>query len=491
MSDHIRELRLRHKLRQRDVAHQIGISDYQIRKWERGLELPPPSIIHTLASLFGVAPSALEQAQKSFMNSAAPGEGYTTAQAPYSRVEQATAPASPDRLRVLDLFCGAGGLSFGLELTGCFTTVAGLDLLPDRIATFRANHPHATGIVGDIREVSVSGLMDIANSLDVIVGGPPCQGFSSIRPFRPLTEGDKRNTLIEQFVVWVSAIKPRWFVFENVPGLLTHRRGLILQTLLDSFKSCGYRVTWRVMNSAHYGVPQNRERLVIVGNRTNADFQWPLPSHRIDYKSMAGARTEVVRAEPLIADFTPRAITLMEAIGDLPEIEAAQSAENYDGPPQNDFQKWVRGEETALTMHQATNHSKHMLRILRFAGPNISSIPERLISSGFSSSYSRLDADRPSTTLTVNFVHPASNRCIHPFQNRALTPREGARIQSFPDSFRFCGTRAQIVKQIGNAVPPLLAMAIGEAIAKADGQASINYENVPPAQHSHYAPQRA
>ena len=274
-------------------------------------------------------------------------------------------------------------------------------------------------------------------------------------------------------------------------GLLTHRQGLILQTLLDGFKSRGYRVTWRVMNSAHYGVPQNRERLVIVGHRTNADFQWPLPSHRIDHKSMAGARPEVVRTEPLIADLTPSAITLMEAIGDLPEIEAGQSAEAYNGMPQNDFQKWARGGERTLTLHQATNHSKHMLKILRFAGPNISSIPEHLISSGFSSSYSRLDAERPSTTLTVNFVHPASNRCIHPFQNRALSPREGARIQSFPDSFEFCGTRAQIVKQIGNAVPPLLAMAIGEAIAKADRQASVNCENVPPAQHSQYALQRA
>ena len=406
---------------------------------------------------------------------------------PFPGVEQATTPASLDRLRVLDLFCGAGGLSFGLELTGCFTTVAGLDLLPDRIATFRANHPHATGVVGDIRDVSVSSMTYIASSLDMIVGGPPCQGFSSIRPFRPLTEGDKRNTLIEQFVGWVSAIKPRWFVFENVLGLLTHRRGLILQTLLASFKSCGYAVAWRVMNSAHYGVPQNRERLVIVGHRTNADFQWPLPSHRIDHKSMAGTRPEVVRTEPLMADLTPSAIALMEAIGDLPEIEAGQSAKTYRGAPQNDFQKWARGGEKILTIHQATNHSRHMQEILGFAGPNISSIPEHLISSGFSSSYSRLDADRPSTTLTVNFVHPASNRCIHPFQNRALTPREGARIQSFPDSFRFCGTRAQIVKQIGNAVPPLLAMAIGEAIAKADQQATVNCENGPHTQHSQYA----
>ena len=489
VSDNIRELRLRRKLRQRDVANQIGVDHYQMRKWERGLELPPPSIIHAIASLMGVAPRTLEQAQISFMNSVAPGEGYTTARASYSRVEQATAPASPDKLRVLDLFCGAGGLSFGLELTGHFTTVAGLDLLPDRIATFQANHPHATCIVGDIRDISVSTMTGISSNIDVIVGGPPCQGFSSIRPYRPLTEGDQRNTLIEQFLGWVSAIGPRWFIFENVLGLLTHRRGFILQTLLDGFRSCGYKVAWRVMNSAHYGIPQNRERLVIVGHRSNADFQWPLPSHRIGHKSMAGARREVVRVEPLFADSTPSAITLIEAIGDLPRLKAGQSANAYGEPPQNGFQIWARGEENILTMHQATNHSRHMEEILEYAGPNISSIPQHLITSGFSSSYSRLDADRPCTTLTVNFVHPASNRCIHPFQNRALTPREGARIQSFPDSFKFCGTRAQIVKQIGNSVPPLLAKAIGNAIAEADGLAPVNCENVPLAQHSRTAPQ--
>ena len=425
------------------------------------------------------------------MKSVAPGEGYTTARASHSRIEQATVPASQGKMRVLDLFCGAGGLSFGLELTGCFTTVAGLDLLPDRIETFRANHPHATGVVGDIRDVSASSIVSLADDLDVIVGGPPCQGFSSIRPFRPLTESDRRNTLIEQFVHWVSVIKPRWFVFENVLGLLTHRRGRILEALLDSFDSCGYRVSWRIMNSAQYGVPQNRERLLIVGNRTNANFQWPLPTHRADYKSMGGSRQEVVRIEPSLVDRMPNSITVMEAIGDLPEIEAGLSANKYLGLPQNDFQEWARGRETILTMHQATNHSQHMLGILGFAGPNISSIPKGLISSGFSSSYSRLDADRPSTTLTVNFVHPASNRCIHPFQNRALTPREGARIQSFPDSFRFCGTRAQIVKQIGNAVPPLLAKVIGKAIAKADDRTSVNYANVRTVQLSQFALQQA
>ena len=468
MSTNIRALRVKHKLKQRDVAAKLGVSDYQMRKWERGLVLPPSHIMSAMANLYQVASSVLESNQISFMKSVSPGEGYTTKQPNYSGIEQATTRTPLGRMRVLDLFCGSGGLSFGLELTGCFTTVAGLDLLPDRIATFRANHPHAVSVVGDIRDTSATTLTEIVGPLDVIVGGPPCQGFSSIRPFRNLTEGDKRNSLIEQFLIFVSVIRPRWFVLENVVGLLTHSDGVVFRTLLDRFISCGYQVEWKILNSALFGVPQNRERLVIVGHRTDAEFKWPLPSHRIEHKSMAGSREQVVRSVPLIPDIAPQALTLIEAIGDLPGIEAGEGSDSYDVPPQNHFQQWARGEATTLTLHQATNHSKRMLEIIRHAGKNVSAIPQHLISSGFSSSYSRLDSDKPSTTLTVNFVHPGSNRCIHPFQDRALTPREGARIQSFPDTFEFCGTRAQIVKQIGNAVPPLLAMAVGRAIAETD-----------------------
>ena len=478
MSRHIRALRIMRRLRQKDVAAAVGISDYQIRKWERGLAHPPQTAIKALATLFGVLPSQLEQAQKSFAKTVAPGEGYTTAQGNYSGIEKPVVPPPPDRLKVLDLFCGAGGLSFGLELTNQFTTVAGLDLLPDRIATFRANFPHAVGLVGDVRGLSVDELVAATKDVEIVVGGPPCQGFSSIRPFRTLTEGDKRNTLIEHFLILVSMIKPRWFVFENVLGILTHRQGHMLQSLLDGFEAAGYSVSWRIMNASLYGVPQNRERLVIVGNRIGAMFSWPQPSYRNDYKSMAGARSEVIRTDPLFSHDLPEAITLIEAIGDLPKVKAGESAETYDDSPQNEYQKWARGASTMLSMHKATQHSKRMLKIIRYAGSNISFIPKQLISSGFSSCYSRLDAHSPSTTLTVNFVHPASNRCIHPFQDRALTPREGARLQSFPDWFRFCGTRAQIVKQMGNAVPPLLAMALGEAIARADVQVIEDYENV-------------
>ena len=155
----------------------------------------------------------------------------------------------------------------------------------------------------------------------------------------------------------------------------------------------------------------------------------------------------------------------MDAIGDLPPVPSGGGCDHYITEPQNEYQRARRNGATELTLHSATNHSAKMLEIIRHSGANIDSIPPHLITSGFSSSYSRLSGSEPSTTITVNFVHPASNKCIHPVQDRALTPREGARLQSFDDTFQFRGARTQFIKQIGNAVPPLLGTAIAKTVA--------------------------
>lgn len=160
------------------------------------------------------------------------------------------------------------------------------------------------------------------------------------------------------------------------------------------------------------------------------------------------------------------AVTVMEAIGDLPTIHSGDSATEYVNLPSNSYQRERRGDNKELKLHSSTLHTFKMLEIIKHSGKNIDAIPKHLITSGFSSCYSRLNGDEPSVTLTVNFVHPASNRCIHPNLNRALTPREGARIQSFDDDFLFYGSRTHVVKQIGNAVPPLLGKALAETISK-------------------------
>jgi DNA (cytosine-5)-methyltransferase 1 len=460
----IRARRLSLGLAQRDLASRAGVSETELRKWERGLEIPDAPVAARLATVLEVDVRDLLRGLERHAAKATPGEGYTTAEAGTGQVFQRKAQPPKGLRTALDIFCGAGGFSFGLEQSGGFVTTCGLDLLPDRVSTFTANHRHATGIAGDIREFSLRELHRLTGAVDVVVGGPPCQGFSSIRPFRNLTEGDPRNSLGEHYVLAINELKPEWFVFENVVGILTHEKGQRLYALLEGLTGAGYRVDWRVVNAALFGVPQFRERVVIVGSRDGVQFQWPEPTHRSDYKSMAGARANIIRSEPLFQGLLPDAVTLQEAISDLPPVASGEEATIYRCEPLNEFQRLMRAKSRGLTLHKSTKHSAKMLDIIRHAGANIHALPPGMVKSGFSSCYSRLDRDRPSTTLTVNFVHPASNRCIHPDQDRALTPREGARIQTFPDHFEFRGSTAQVVKQIGNAVPPLLGAAIARAI---------------------------
>ena len=170
---------------------------------------------------------------------------------------------------------------------------------------------------------------------------------------------------------------------------------------------------------------------------------------------------------PLFGKALPSALTVMDAIHDLPEVKTGGAATAYrDDVDPTAYEKRLRGKETVLTMHESTAHTPRMLEIIRKAGSNRAALPEGMTSSGFSTCYSRLEPDLPAVTVTVNFVHPSSNKCIHPYQDRALTPREGARLQGFEDGFRFKGTRSQVVKQIGNAVPPLLGQVLAEAILR-------------------------
>lgn len=461
----LRHIRRVHGFSYQQLSTLADVSETDLRKWERGLEFPDVDALKRLADVFKMDELELRSEQLERSKLVVRGEGYTTAKVTHKVTVERSASPPAGRLRVLDLFCGAGGLSHGFEQSGEFVTTCGLDLLPDRIESFSANHRYANGISGDLTTYELEELAEIAEPVDVVVGGPPCQGFSSIRPFRFLTEGDPRNSLVEQYVLIINHLRPSWFVFENVVGILTHQNGQRLTAVLEGLIAAGYDVEWKVLNAAIYGVPQFRERVVIVGNRNGVKYKWPEPTHHAEHRSMAGARKEVIQTgRGLFSDHLPNAITLTEAINDLPALHAGQESHEYASSPQNEFQRRMRGTVEKLSLHRATSHSQKMLEIIRLAGSNIHALPPGLVKSGFSSCYSRLDANRPSTTLTVNFVHPASNRCIHPNQDRALTPREGARIQSFPDDYVFLGNAAQVVKQIGNAVPPELGRRLAEGI---------------------------
>mgnify|MGYP000898318980 CR=1 FL=1 len=374
---------------------------------------------------------------------------------------------------VFDLFCGTGGFSLGFEKGNDeghhFATRFGMDILPIAVDTFKRNHPQAYGLAGDIRRVRRSEIAERLGlqrgEVDVIIGGPPCQGFSSIRPFRSCNEDDPRNSLFEEYASFVNFFRPRVFVLENVVGLATHKNGDTLQAMESCFHALGYDSEWRILNAAHYGVPQKRERLIMIGVERGGKILFPRPTHQCDGPTI-GYRDRSKVHTPASVQPLPLAVSVMDAIGDLPEVTSGDEAYNYDKPPKTLYQRDRRRNVKKLSLHSATNHSKKMMEIVRHSGKNIDAIPKHLITSGFSSSYSRLDADDPAVTITVNFVHPSSNRCIHPLQDRALTPREGARLQSFDDSFEFSGNRTQIVKQIGNAVPPLLGKALTSAVAQ-------------------------
>jgi DNA (cytosine-5)-methyltransferase 1 len=459
----IRTVRLERKIPQAELARRAFLTVARLTRIERGLVEPSADEIARIGEAIGITIREGSPAAPALR-----GEGYRTAVGTEDAVIRRRREPDPGKLPVWDLFCGIGGFSAGFEAAGRFEVVTGIDLLGDRLDTFTANHSAATAYGGDIRNVSAEALDAESPRPFVIIGGPPCQGFSSIRPFRNIEWSDPRNNLGEEFCRVVASFLPEWIVFENVVGMLTMDGGKTLKAIDEAFQTLGYRTDVKVLNAAYHGMPQRRERLIIVGSRKGKAVRWPKPTHFCDGRSMAGSSPlRLVPEVGLFGSAVP-AVTLMDAISDLPEVSSGQGARQYVREPCTEYQRIIRNGASVLTMHEATAHTPDMLNIIRHAGENINCLPVGMVTSGFSTCYSRLAPDEPANTITVNFVHPASNRCIHPYQHRALTRREGARVQGFLDTYSFMGTRSQTVKQIGNAVPPPLGRVIAEAILASD-----------------------
>jgi DNA (cytosine-5)-methyltransferase 1 len=373
------------------------------------------------------------------------------------------------RYAVLDLFCGTGALSYGLEAhSSRFATVGGIDLDAAAAKTAALNHPTAHIACAPIEKVRPQDMLAATNTrtIDVIVGGPPCQGFSSLRPSRGLNLDDPRNSLYQQFLKYVRVLRPRIFLMENVVGLLTVDNGRLLTQIVAAFKRIGYRTDWRVLNAAMYGVPQKRERFFLIGIRTDHPFRegplFPTPLYRFSGKVIGTAIKDKYVTSP---DKGLPPVTVRDAISDLPSLRAGEAKDKYSTPARNEYQAARRkGAPSRLTLHAAADHNEKMLTVIRHAGASMRSLPKGLVTSGYSSCYSRLDFDEPSTTITVKFTSPASSKCIHPVDDRAITPREAARLQGFDDAFRFCGSKTEIASQIGNAVPPLFGKAFAPVL---------------------------
>ena len=352
-------------------------------------------------------------------------------------------------LSAIDLFCGAGGLSLGFEEAG-FNILLGLDSWSDAVATYVYNFPNAAGIVGDITKIDPIDLLKKQgierNEVDVIIGGPPCQGFS-LSGNRVLT--DPRNSLYKHFVRFVSQIRPKAFVMENVPGLLSLFDGKVEKSVISDFQNLGYIVIDKVLFAENYGVPQKRRRVFFVGIRKDiykGTFYYPKPQYGENLKPF---------------------ISCKEAISDLDFVEDGYSLEdeaNYVNPPLSEYQKIMRIGSKQLYNHSSTLHTKKTQSIISLVpdGGNYKDLPAELQGTRkVHIAWTRMNSKEPCFTIDCGHNHQ-----FHYSRNRVPTVRESARIQSFPDKFVFLGKRTSQYRQVGNAVPPLLAKALAQALIK-------------------------
>ncbi len=331
---------------------------------------------------------------------------------------------------VIDLFCGCGGMSLGFEKAG-YNVLLAIDAWQDALDTYKFNRDNDHTLCADLTTLNPH---DVAPQLggskvDVIIGGPPCQGFS-VAGKRIID--DERNTLYKNFVSFVEHFKPKAFVMENVPNILSIGGGIVREQILNDFSALGYTVRYKILTASDYGVPQNRRRAIFVGLLDGTGFTFPLPGE--------SAR-----------------VTSSEALSDLPEGSIADG-ELYPSTPDSPYQRLMRENSIQVFNHQTTAHNQQTVDIISLVpdGGNYKDLPHHLQGTRkVHIAWTRLNSRRPSFTIDCGHRHH-----FHYKWNRVPTVRECARIQSFPDDFIFCKSRTSQYKQVGNAVPPLMAQAI-------------------------------
>jgi DNA (cytosine-5)-methyltransferase 1 len=380
-------------------------------------------------------------------------------------------------LRTIDLFCGAGGITEGFRQAG-YECLYANDSMPEAIETFQHNHAEAWADCRNIEDVEPSAIrkkVGIAKGgLDVLVGGPPCQGFSINAPERFLK--DPRNKLFKDYVRFVEEFEPKTFLFENVPGLLSMGDGKVLDRILREFTRLDYYVSVKILFAAHYGVPQERWRLILLGSKLG-EVAPPEPTHyaagRANFRGGGGVLTF------RLTDSNKRqllpAVTVGEAIGDLPCLEMGEGSEiiGYTTAQMSDYARAMRNPEGVTFNHFAARLSKQNAERMKYVKPGGSwrDIPHALLPKGMQRArksdhtkrYGRLSNDGLAGTVMTK-CDPHWGTVFLPDQDRSLTVREAARFQSFPDSYKFLGPRVSQYEQVGNAVPVLLARAVAGSI---------------------------
>lgn len=334
----------------------------------------------------------------------------------------------------IDLFSGCGGLSLGFEMAG-FTSILAIDNWKDALTTYAYNRKDVRTLCGDLSTLSPHKLQEDYNisNVDVIIGGPPCQGFSIAG--KRIVE-DERNKLYKSFVSFVDCFHPNAFVMENVPNILSMGNGLVKNSIVQDFESLGYKVSVQVLMASDYGVPQNRRRAIFVGLSDGKDFDFPEP-------------------------FRAEKVTSYEALSDLPENSIPDGAP-YPIEAVSDFQRYARIGSNGVYNHDITIHNEKTKEIIAMVpdGGNYKNLPIELQQTRkVHIAWTRLCSTKPSITIDTGHRHH-----FHYKWNRIPTVRESARIQSFPDNFIFLGSKTSQYKQVGNAVPPLMAKAIAQQL---------------------------
>lgn len=347
--------------------------------------------------------------------------------------------------KILDLFCGAGGFSYGMHKNPHFTTAVASDFNAIAAKTFAYNMPDAVVITGDIKDREIKERI-ISESkrtgVNMIIGGPPCQGFSM--KGKKLGLEDERNYLFKEYLKIVEEIQPEVFVIENVKALLSTANGWFKNEILSYIQNIGYKVEYGVLNAKDFGVPQARQRAIFICSKTR-NISLPTGDEKL--------------------------VTVRDAISDLFYLDSGEGEEYsaYCTEPQTEYQKKMRCNSQGLHNHKASKHSADAIAKLKMIPPEKGKeyLPVELRGrQQFNGTWGRLKWDDVSPTIDTRFDTPSNGTNSHPVLNRSITPREAARIQSFDDAFVFQGSKFYIRTQIGNAVPPYLAKAIADQISK-------------------------
>lgn len=345
--------------------------------------------------------------------------------------------------KVLDLFCGCGGLSSGfMQASGEFKLIAGVDNDPNALETFKRNHPFAKPIQYDLANVQddlFSQIDGTKSEVDILIGGPPCQGFSIAG--KRLSD-DPRNQLWKAYISVIKKYEPRVILLENVPNIVSMKKGEIFKAIICSLQKLGYETNFETLLASDYGVPQNRRRTFIVAFKLAPKMSFSFPEK------------------------LQERITTREAISDLPSLDGSLGELRlpYTSPPSTKYQQEMRINSNFIYNHTAVNHTKKTKKIISMVpdGGNYKDLPTHLQGTRkVNIAWTRMNSEKPCFTIDAGHNHH-----FHYKENRVPTVRECARIQSFPDTFIFYGNRTSQYRQVGNAVPPILSKLIAQQILK-------------------------